>query len=301
MDNEKAEVIVDEEIIDSTDDSEKDQEIIQDDNDTDDNTEELEEETTPSEEDDEDSEDVITIGDEESPTQDEEHDNKPAPSWVKELRKTNRELKKQNRDLEEKVRAVSGVEDKATELGKKPTLEDSEFDTEQYERDLSSWFDRKRQVDEQQAKQKAEQENQQKEWQDRLTSYNESKTKLKVKDHDEAEFAAQEKLSHTQQGMIIQGADNPALVMYALGKNSKKLEEISNIKDPVKFAFTVSKLETQLKVTSKKRPTTAPERKVKSTSSGSSIVDSTLERLRDEAHRTGNTDKLMQYKRSLKK
>jgi hypothetical protein len=51
---------------------------------------------------------------------------------------------------------------------------------------------------------------------------------------------------------MLQGADNPALVVYALGKNPKKAKELSEIKDPVKFAFAVAKLEKELKVTNRR-------------------------------------------------
>ena len=80
------------------------------------------------------------------------------------------------------------------------------------------------------------------------------------------------------------------------GKNKKKLEELSSIKDPVKFAFAVAKVEAQLKVTNKKR-IPKPETTIKSSGGSASAVDSTLERLREEALKTGNMTKLHEYKR----
>jgi hypothetical protein len=95
---------------------------------------------------------------------------------------------------------------------------------------------------------------------------------------------------------VLQGADNPALVIYALGKNPKKAAELAKIEDPVKFAFAVAKLEKELKVTNRKAAP-APERMVSSTGRVSGAVDSTLERLRAEAEKTGNYTKVLQYKR----
>jgi hypothetical protein len=93
---------------------------------------------------------------------------------------------------------------------------------------------------------------------------------------------------------MLQGADNPALVVYALGKNPKKAQELAAIKDPVKFAFAVAKLEKELKVTNRKgSPCTRTH--VRNWSSFWA-VDSTLERLREEAARTGNMTKVIQYK-----
>lgn len=237
---------------------------------------------------------VVTIGEEPPPSDEEE--TARAPEWVRELRKNHRELQKQNRELQEKLNAVSGVEQKPTPLGTKPTLEGCDYDAEKYEQELTGWYERKRQADEQEAKARAEQEAQQKEWQAKLQSYGKAKTELKVKDFDEAEGMVQENFSATQQGILLQGADNPALLVYALGKNPKKAKELSSITDPVKFAFAVAKLETQLKVTNRKAPP-PPEKTVQGSGSTSGAVDSNLDRLRAEAEKTGDYSKVIAYKR----
>ena len=99
-----------------------------------------------------------------------------------------------------------------------------------------------------------------------------------------------------QQGMIVQGAENPALLVYALGKNPKKAKELASITDPVKFAFAVAKLETNLKVT-KRKASSRPESKINGTGRPSGSVDNTLDRLRAEAEKTGNYTKVSQYKK----
>jgi hypothetical protein len=237
---------------------------------------------------------IVSIG-EESPPQEEE---KPAPEWVRELRKQHRELQKRNRELEAKLNqepAAPAVQ----ELGKKPTLEDFDYDAEKFEASLANWFERKRQADEQVAKLQAERDNQAKEWQAKLEGYGKAKAELKVKDYDEAEAIAQESLNVVQQGVILQGAENPALLVYALGKNPKKAKELASISDPVKFAFAVAKLETQLKVTNRKAAP-PPEKTVQGSGSMTGSVDSTLERLRAEAAKTGDMSKVMAYKRQLR-
>lgn len=238
---------------------------------------------------------VVTIG-EESPTSNEEEHK--APEWVRELRKSHRETLRRNKELEEKLAAVSGAQQKpAEQLGPKPNLEDFDYDTERYEKALDAWYDRKRSIDEQVAKANAEKENQQKAWQAKLDSYGKAKTELSVKDFDDVELIAQDTLSITQQGVILQGAENPALVIYALGKNPAKAKELGSISDPVKFAFAVAKLETQLKVTNRKS-VPAPEKTVRGTGSISGAVDSQLERLRAEAEKTGDYSKVVAYKKS---
>lgn len=237
---------------------------------------------------------VITIGEEAPPPEQEQH--AQAPEWVKELRKNHRELQRENRELKEKVKAVTGAETKPAPLGVKPTLEGCDYDAEKFEAELATWYDKKRQVDDQEAQAKAAEENQKKAWQAKLDSYTKAKTDLKVKDFDEVEVVAQEMLSVTQQGIILQGSENPALMVYALGKNPKKAKELSSITDPVKFAFAVAKLETQLKVTNRKAAP-PPEKVVRGSGSSAGTVDSHLDRLRADAEKTGDYSKVVAYKK----
>jgi desulfoferrodoxin (superoxide reductase-like protein) len=234
---------------------------------------------------------IVSIGEEAPPPEEQTH----APEWVRELRKTNRELQRQNRELQGKLQSTAQTETKPVVLGKKPSLEEYDYDADKFEAALADWFDRKRQADEANAKQEAEVMNQQKAWQAKLDGYGKAKAELRVKDFEDAEAVAQELFNITQQGVVLQGADNPALVIYALGKNPKKAKELSDIKDPVKFAFAVAKLEKELKVTNR-RAAPPPERIVSGTGRVSGAVDSTLERLRAEAEKTGNMTKVIQYK-----
>ena len=234
---------------------------------------------------------IVSIGEEAPPPEEQTH----APEWVRELRKTNRELQRQNRELQGKLQSTAQTETKPVVLGKKPSLEEHDYDADKFEAALADWFERKRQADEANAKQEAEVMNQQKAWQAKLDGYGKAKAELRVKDFEDAEAVAQELFNITQQGVVLQGADNPALVIYALGKNPKKAKELSDIKDPVKFAFAVAKLEKELKVTNR-RAAPPPERIVSGTGRVSGAVDSTLERLREEAARTGNMTKVIQYK-----
>jgi hypothetical protein len=220
-----------------------------------------------------------------------------APDWVKDLRKQNREKEKRIRELEAKIATTTGEAPKPIQLGKKPKLEDHDYDSEKFEAALESWYEQKRSYEAEQEKAKQAEQAQRDAWQSKMESYTKAKAELKVKDYDEAESLAQELFNVTQQGIVVQGADNPALVIYALGKNPKKAKELSDIKDPVKFAFAVAKLEKDLKVTSKK-PAPPPEKTLTGTARVSGSVDSTLDRLRAEAEKTGNYTKVLQYKRT---
>jgi predicted Zn-dependent protease len=180
-------------------------------------------------------------------------------------------------------------------MGPKPKLEDHDYDADRYEQALDAWHERKRQHDLETETVKKSGLQQHQAWQAKLDSYGKAKAELKVRDYEDAEETVQQLLNITQQGVVLQGADNPALVIYALGKNPKKAKEIAGITDPVKFAFAVAKLEKELKVTNR-RAAPAPERIVSGTGRSSGAVDSTLDRLREEAARTGNMTKVIQYK-----
>ena len=246
---------------------------------------------------DEDDEDevVISIG-EESPPQDEEV---RAPAWVRELRKSNREKERKIRELEAKLNTTA-TETKPVALVAKPTLESCDYDSDEYEQKLAAWYEHKREYDAAEANVAAQRDAEAKAWQDKLDSYAKAKASLKVRDYDEAEATALDTFDVTQQGIVLQGSDNPALLIYAIGRNAKRAKELASINDPVKFAFAVAKLETQLKVTNRKAAT-APERTINSGGGRlSGAIDSTLERLRAEALKTGDLSKVMDYKRRKK-
>jgi hypothetical protein len=238
---------------------------------------------------------VITIKGESPPPEEEE---KQAPEWVKNLRKSYRELQREKRELEEKLKmALPAPENNPVVLGKKPTLEACDYDSDKFENELAAWFERKRQADEHEAKQRSKQQSEQESWQKKLEGYNQSKTGLKVSDFQDAEETVLENLSVTQQGIILQGAQNPAVMVYALGKNPKKAKELAEITDPVQFAFAVAKLETQLSVTRKNLP--PPEKRIVANGNpGTSNQE--LDRLREEAARSGDYTKVLAFKKQLK-
>lgn len=236
---------------------------------------------------------VVTIGDTPPP---EPQDTTPAPEWVRELRRVNREREREIKELRDKLAAKETAPPPATDPGKKPTLEDHDYDTEAYERELTAWYERKRAADAEITRQLQAEQDQQKAWQAKLEGYAKAKTELRVPDYEDAEAVAQTTLTVPQQSIIVAGAENPALLIYALGRNEAKAKELAAITDPVKFTFAIAKLEAQLKVTPRKAPP-APEKPIRSTGgvSVSGAVDGTLERLREEAARTNDSTKVLAY------
>lgn len=246
---------------------------------------------------------VVTIGDEKPPEPDQDS---RAPDWVRELRKTNRELVRKLREKDAEVERIKGSAQApaaAVVVGEKPTLEGCDFDGDKFAEQLEAWHDRKRQADQQAAEAKRAEDHAKAAWQAKLDTYGKAKQSLKVADYEDAEAAVQDTLSVVQQGIIIQGAENAAHVVYALGKSPAKAKELAAITDPVKFAFAVAKLETILKVTTRTKTPPAPEREVRGSVAGAAATMGTnrkLEQLREKALETGDMTEYLAAKRKLK-
>lgn len=230
----------------------------------------------------------------ESPPPEEEEEQR-APTWVRELRKSDREKAKRIRDLEAQLNAKA--QPQAVVVGAKPTLEGAEYDTDRYERDLEQWHERKRTVEAETRKKQDEQANAQKEWQGKVDVYNSTKSEFKAKDFQDAEAEALSVLSEAQQAILLDALNKPVDMVYALGKSPKKLKELASIGNLVKFTAAVAKLE-QTMTLSPRKAAPLPETAVKG--SGRAVNNQTLERLESEADRTGDRSKVIAYKRQMK-
>lgn len=239
---------------------------------------------------------VVQIG-EDSPSEDDEV--KQAPDWVRNLRKENREKERRIKELESKLNAPKEA-DAQLQLGTKPSLDQFDYDAEKYEAALEVWYETKQMIEHKEIEAKVEAEKQQKQWNETLKAYETKKAQLKVKDYAEAENIVTDNLDSTKQGIILHIAKDPALLVYALGKNQKRVSELASINDHVKFAYMIGAIEKELKVTNKKAAPPPPEKRVTGSAPLSGTIDSTLERLREEASKTGDLSKVLAYKRQLK-
>ena len=262
---------------------------------------ETEDETTEGENqaapDDTDEELIVTIG-EETPPQ-EETDEKRAPEWVRNLRTKARE---QERELRELRKLRDGVEQqKQTQLGPKPTLEACDYDADLFERRLDAWKERKAVADRQQAEVKEAEAKRQEYFNSKFEAYSTRKAEVisKIKDFADVEETVLHALDDTQRGVVLAHAKDPALLLYAIGKDEKRLQELAKLSDPVEFIFAVARMETQMRTQSRK-PSSAPEKSVKGSASTTGS-DKRLDQLYDEAARTGDLNKVRAYKASLKK
>lgn len=243
---------------------------------------------------------VVTIGD--AQPADEEPEAR-APEWVRDLRKTNRELVRKLRERDAEFERLKGApaQPAAVVPGEKPTLDGCDYDGDKFAAELEAWHSRKQQADAQAAQARRADDEARTAWQAKLDNYGKAKAALKVRDYEDAEAAAQEVLSVVQQGVILNGASNPARLVYALGKNPTKAKELAAITDPVKFAFAAAALETQLKTTPRKSAP-PPERRLSGSATGASATMGTnrkLEALREQGHKTGDMNAYFEAKRKL--
>ena len=244
---------------------------------------------------------IVTLGDEVPDEEDEPDVPEEAPGWAKKLREVSEDRRRENRELKKRlaeVEAKAAPVEAEPELGKEPDLEDFDYDTDAFKTAWRKWDADAKAVETRKANKQREVEQAQEVWQTKLSSYQEGKKKLRVPDFEEAEEVVLANFDQTQQGIMVQGAKDPALLAYAIGRNPAKAAELAAIKDPIAFAFAVSKMEDQVKVTSRK-PSTKPEGAIKAAGKAGSALDNHLDRLRDEAERTGDYSKVMAYKRQL--
>ena len=241
---------------------------------------------------------IISIGDESLTPKD-----KPeTPDWVREIRKSNKELKKENRKLQEQVQAVAGVTTQPTTLGKKPKMEDFDYEEDKFEKALDEWHDKKYEFKNAETAVQAKKQEEQDRWQSKMDSYNTAKSKLKVRNFEDAEDIFEDTLDSTQQGIIKGYAKNPVNVVYALGNYPKVLKELAAIKDPVQFSIKLGELETKISTTEPKRkPSAKPEKLLKSSGGKTGSSQSTLDKLRAESKKTGDMTEYFRYKKQMEK
>lgn len=237
---------------------------------------------------------TVSIGDEEP---EEPEESAEAPQWVKDLRHKHKDLKRQNSELQKQLEQYKP---KAPVIGAKPTLAGCDYDEEEFIRQTDEWYESKRAADMQQAQRQKAEEAAAMEYRQKVERYQEKKQSLKVKDYADAEATVEDLMDAMQQTVILETADNPALVVYALGKNPTRAAEMAGHKNPVKFAYELSKLEATLKI-NKRKPKAAPESRISGTGRISGATDNQLERLRAEAAKTGDMSKVLAYKRKKAK
>jgi hypothetical protein len=225
----------------------------------------------------------------------------PAPKWVADLRKSHKEIMREKRELQRELEEIrSKLPQPAPTLTAKPTLDQYDYDETRFSEAYDNWMEQKAKLDAADRAKLDAQRKEQEEVENFKKSYAARKESLGVADFEEAESEVGSILNQTQAGLLMRGADDPAVLVYALSKSPARLIELSKIADPVKFTVAVAKLEISLATKKTTRP--APEARVTAErGTGFNATSSQLDKLRAEAERTGDYSKVVQYKKQMQK
>lgn len=229
-------------------------------------------------------EDDITFGDEPAAEQD-------GTAAIRTLRAERKRLLKELEDARKGAAPQTPLDP-----GPKPTLETCEWDEERFESELDAWKEKQRAAAEYKTVEQQRDAQQQEHNQQLLQSYVEKRQALSRSDYQDAEDMVTATIDPLRQSIIVSGAEDPAKLVYALGKNPAKLEALAAITDPVKFAIAVGKLEGQLRVVPR-RKSPDPDTAVRGSAPVSPATDKHLEKLEAEAARTGDRSKISAYRR----
>lgn len=216
-------------------------------------------------------EQVLQIGDEEVALQDDDEniDGKPAPHWVKELRKGFKDTQKENRELRrqlEELHAKPAEQSPATQevLPAKPTLESCDYDEAKFEQAVTDWHEKKSRVDQVQKQQQQQQQEYQQRFQQRVEAHRQRAAKLPVKDYAEMEEVARAEVPDLHKEILIHAADEGSeLITYALGKNQQLRQRLAAEKDPIRAAYMLGQMSRDVRLAPKPKQTPKPEPEVR--------------------------------------
>jgi hypothetical protein len=236
---------------------------------------------------------VVSFGDEVEADEEPEAES----SVLRVVRQNAREEKRKRKELEKKLEELTAQQ--PVELGAKPTLRDCDYDDTKFEVELIAFNERKTAIAGKARDEKSKQDVIQKEFDDKFNSYKAGSVDLGRDDFDDTESVVTDILSVIQQSVLVQVAENPAQLVYALGKYPDQAEKLAKITNPVQLAAAIARMETKMTVPSKKSKP-APERRMKS---GATVVvsgEKKLEQLRTKAEESGDYSEVRAYKRALR-
>jgi hypothetical protein len=234
-----------------------------------------------------------------------EEDENAAPTWVRDLRKSNREKDRALRERDAEIARLKGAPaaPAAIVVGEEPTFEGCEYDPDKFKVAFTAWSKRKNEADAQERTRNQVREQEQAQWTTRLKAVDTATAKLGVKDAEDATNAFEGTFSVVQRGIILGALEDPknsAAMRYALGMNPKRAKELAAIADPIKFAVAIGKLEDKLTIAPRKTAP-LPETRLRGSAPMSGAIDSTLERLQKEAEKTSDRSKVAAHIRAKNK
>ena len=215
---------------------------------------------------------------------------------VKLLRAELRDTKKEASDLRKATAPVPIV------VGDKPDLWDScEGDPDRYETELLAWKSRKDRAEQQQRDAEHTDQVSAQEFQRSHVAYKAKAQLLGVKDFQASEDTVCAALPMPVQNAIVQYMQDPAKLVYALGKHPAKLAEIAAQTDPLRAILMLHDLEKKVVVNRRKPPAPESDTIERGTVAIGGSSDKVLARMEADAVKSGNRSALIAYKAAKRK
>lgn len=209
-----------------------------------------------------------------------------------EIRDRDRRLAAKERELAE-LRAANVP--KPVEVGPRPQLADFDYDEDRYSEAVDAWSDRKVKAALSDRDAAAPDEAMQEDFRRRVDRFQEDVANLPYGDAKAMVEAAVAAMPASLQAAVVQVADDPARLVYALGKYPDKLRALIEQPNQARMMGDIARLEGQMK-TGTRKPTAQPQAQRR----GDAMPrggDKELARLQKEADRTGNRTALVRYKK----
>jgi len=215
------------------------------------------------------------------------------PDVVPEVDKRLEDLVRQNQELANQVQQYRNLAPTPVQVpqNKEPTLDECNYDPQVFTNKMREYIEQELQTKERTKQGEAHV---------RTVSekYQNGRKVLNKSDYLVAETLVSAELSLTQQGILLEGCDDPASLVYALGSNRDALKKLSSISNSTAFSFAVAKMEDSLKKDIKGSSKVAPTPDTPNKGSAVGNSDSELERLRSIAAKTNDYTNVIAYKRS---
>lgn len=212
---------------------------------------------------------------------------------IRDMRAQLKESHKRIRELEQSTPASPKVERRP-----KPTLAGNNYDEEAFEADLDAWKAEEATADAQTARAEEESKAANESWAEAKRRYDAEAAKHGFDDIEEDEAAIDRALGKFAP-VVLKAANNPALMVRALGRSPAKLAELAKIKDPFELAANIARMEGTVTVVKKRK---GPAIDKPQQGSGKTPVSGEkgkqLEKLEKDAEKSGDRTKLIAYKKA---
>jgi hypothetical protein len=235
---------------------------------------------------------VVTLGDDEDEEDDSDlpanDDPKAGEAWKK-LKAEKKQAERERDELRARV-APAPAAPKIEKPGDRPALKDFDGDENKLADALVKWAKANDAYDAAQSEIKAKSEA-------LAASYRTKIEKLGKSDFKQKQDVVSAAFTHEQQVILLQKTKKTAALVYGLGKDIVKLRRLAAITDPFDFHAALLDEERRTEIIDKRKPPNPPESVVRGNSGGAALKDRTLERLEEQADKTGDRSPVQKYLR----